>query len=586
MALVMACWLGLDAALKWAIVSGGEAALGARVEIGDLDTALFRGELHLRDMAAANPSQEMRNLVEADAATLIVDVAELTRGRLVVTSGQIRGIQFDTSRTTSGALPSVADMESESGPSMFDPLVAAAEERGAAWLDGVTGRLDADLQSKLQTPRVAQELQDRWPREYEALRTAVDDLQARGKQIEVGFREAKKNPLRNAAKFEQLAGDLSAMHQQATQLQARLAALPQQADADRRAVDAARKHDEQFLREQMQLDKLDGEQLSQYLLGEQVHGYLATSLSWIQRARALVPSKKPRTKSQSRGVNVAFVDRPRPDVLVRRLELLGKARLHGEELLLAGVMTDAASQPQWHDHPLRLQLVGSGAVPCELTVICDRRGQSACDTLDFSCPQLPVPGRTLGKADKLAVSMAPGAAMLTAHVELVDEQVTGQIAFVQPTAGVTASMRAVGDDRLDEALNKSLAALSRVEATVAVSGSVRRPDLELSSNLGPDLAAGFNGAFRAYLAEKADRVLAKAQAQVDQQIAKLDAQRKAAQQELLAQLGEHQQLLTQLKPLMGAQPPVGAKLPGGIVLPGAFEEAAAKMGTLPGKLTR
>lgn len=577
---------GLDSALRWAITSSGEAALGARVEIGDLDTALLSGELTLRDVAAANPSRPMRNLLSAQEAKLVIDVAELTRGRLLVTDGRVAGIRFDGERTTSGALPDVEPDEAEAGPSMFDPLVQAAEARGAAWLDNMSGRLEDDLKSSLQTPRVAKELEERWPKQYDELRAAVDALQAQGKQIETAFREARKNPLRNLDKLQQLAADLTKMHADAAALQKRLAELPQQAEADRQAVDAARRHDEQFLREHLKADTINGAQLSQYLLGEEAGGYLAATLRWIHRARALVPSKKPDVASQSRGVNVAFVDRPRPQLLVRQVELLGQARLHGQPLELAGLLTNLTNQPTLHEEPLQLQLSGSGALACTLDVTCDRRDETPRDSLQFACPQLPVPGRQLGKADKLAVSVAPSAAAVTAHLELVDDNVEGTIVFAQQATQLTASMAALGDARLDEALNKSLAAVDHFEANLVVAGTMQRPQLTLTSNLGPDLAAGFNGAFRDYLKEKADRTLAKAQDKVDQQLAKLEAKRQAAQQELLAKLGEHQELLAQVDALTGGQPPAGATLPGGIVLPGPLKGAATKIGGLSEKIKR
>ena len=598
-ALVTTCRLCLDGAVKWAITSGGEAALGAKVEIANLDTALLRGELTIRDFAAANPSAPMRNLIAASEANLMIDVGELCRGRLLVTGGAVRGIEFDGQRTESGALPATDDLPDAPGPSVFDPLVAAAEEKGAAWLDDVTGRLETDLESQLQTPRVAQELQDRWPQEYDAMRAAIDDIQTRGKQIETEFKEAKKNPLRNAAKFQTLAGDVTTLEQRVQALQARLAALPQQADADRQAIDAARKHDQEFVRQTLQIKDLDGDQLSRYLLGEETYGYVSTTLAWVQRARELVPSKKPHAKPpKGRGVEVKFVDTPRPTVLVERMELFGNARLRGQPLELAGLLTDAASQPQFHSEPMRLELTGAGALACSLQVTCDRRTDEATDTLQFDCPELPLPGRTLGKAEKLAVSVAPGAASLTAHLQLVGDEIVGTIEYAQPSTQLTASAAAVRDARLTDALNKSLASLQRVQATVAVTGNVQRPDVKLTSNLGPDLAAGFNQAFRAYLTEKADRLVAKAQAKVDEQVARLDAKRQAAQQELLGKLGGHQQLLAQLGSLTGGQLPAGVQLPGGVVLPANVAEgaagvqnkaaaaAAAKLGELQGKFKR
>ncbi|MBA3483748.1 MAG: hypothetical protein H0T51_18245, partial [Pirellulales bacterium] len=61
-------------------------------------------------------------------------------------------------------------------------------------------------------------------------------------------------------------------------------------------------------------------------------------------------------------------------------------------------------------------------------------------------------------------------------------------------------------------------------------------------------------AVRKYLTERKDRLVAKVQGKVDQQVAKLETRRQEAQQELLAKLGDDQKLITQLASLIGGTP--------------------------------
>jgi hypothetical protein len=62
-----------------------------------------------------------------------------------------------------------------------------------------------------------------------------------------------------------------------------------------------------------------------------------------------------------------------------------------------------------------------------------------------------------------------------------------------------------------------------------------------------------NAALRRYLVERRDRLVAKLQAKVDEQLAKLEARRQAAQQELLAKLGEDRQVVAQIASLLAGQ---------------------------------
>src|SRR5262245_24025600 len=79
---------GLDPFLQWAMITAGEAALGAKVEVADVRTSLRGGELEITSIAAANSRKPMRNLFEAERLRLHIDGAQLLRNRFVVHAGK------------------------------------------------------------------------------------------------------------------------------------------------------------------------------------------------------------------------------------------------------------------------------------------------------------------------------------------------------------------------------------------------------------------------------------------------------------------------------------------------------------------
>lgn len=540
----------LDGALRWAIVASGESALGAKVEIAELETELRQGRLTIRGVAAANPSKTFHNLAEAEEANFQIDMAELLHKRLVVTDGTITGLNFDTPRETDGALEEPEEtLEEESVPSVLDPALAAASEYGSVWADNLSKKLEADLESTLESPRVARELEARWPAEYKQLEARVKDLQARGKEIEKGFKEVKANPLRNLDRLQKLEADLRTTEQEVKALTAKIQGLPEQIKADQQLVDAARKQDEATIRKMLKLDDLDGDQLSSYLLEEESSGYLATAVNWIKKARDLTP-EKPEIE-RFRGVNVAFIDRRRPDWLIKKVNLSGEASIGGEQLLLVGLLTGASSHPQLVANPMRLSLTGTGGVACDMNLVVDRRGEKAVDTLTFECPQLAIPRRTLGKPEKLAVSLAGGPANLKGEVVLKCEQLSGQILWNQSDVQLGASVGKIKDPQLQLALQESLNSLKRIEATVELSGTLEKPAWKLQSDLGPQLAVGLKSAMSGYLEARTEKLMAGVREKVDKQMAKLTQQRDKAQQELMAKLGKNQELLAGLNALTG-----------------------------------
>lgn len=546
---------GLDPLLHYSIVASGEAALGAKVEVGSLTTSILDGRIVIDGFAATNPQKPMRNLTAADRLQLDVDMGALLKKRLVVKNGLIRGVQFDSERATSGALEPVAD-DVEVGPSMFDPLTDAASEGAVAWFHGLQGRLEDDLESKLATLRVINELEERWKQQYASLKTRADELRAKGKQIERDFAEIKKNPLRGVEQLGTLKTQLTATQDELKKTLAEIQALPAQAKTDRTAINAARKQDQEFLKQTLNVAKTDGRQLTDYLLGDLAHGYVAQGVGWVNYLRTWIPKSKIERPARAAGTNVLFVDRRESKCLIERVVLTGAARVDGQPLEVTALLTDAASEPQFHDHPLKMQFNATGALGGELLVTLDRREETARDTLVLNCPHLVLADRTLGKADKLAVNLGGGEASITADIALVGDELSGTI-HIRQASQLTMTTAAIRDDRIGGMLAESLRGVDRLEATVELGGTMRKPSWKIDSNLGPQLADGVNGAVRKYLTERRDRLVAKVQGKVDDQLAKLETVRQEAHQELMGKLGEDQQLMTQLASIMGGNGSLG-----------------------------
>jgi uncharacterized protein (TIGR03545 family) len=561
---VVAIRYGLDAAIGWSLATSGEAALGAKFDVGEVRTDLFGGKITVRDVAAANPRHPMKNLFASDQVELTVDVNALFHKRMVVTSGLVTGLQFDTNRRTSGALGGTdANSDEDSGNSLLSPLANAATLRGAAWLDGVNGRVEQDFSKNLQSPQLAKELEARWPHQYESLQAQAKALRQRAREIEQGFREVRANPLRNVNRLATLQQDLAAADSELRSLVTELNGLPGQIENDRRAIAAAKAHDEQFLRDRLQIDGIDGEQISHYLLGAEAEGYLATALEWVAYARNLVPTEEPIKDVDRRGVDIDFTKTPCPRWLVQQVDVQGVARLAGKPLALTGTLRDVSSQPWLHDRPARLQLVGAGPVAVKALVELDRRQEVPLDSIRLECDQLAMPGKTLGRPEKISVSLAPGEGSLHAEVRLDGDRLAGIITLQQSHVELQPAVGATGDLALASAIAESLKQIDGFEASMLLSGTMGEPQWKLKSDLGPQLAAGVNGALRQYAKQQSDRLLAKAQADIDARLARLTRMRQDAQQQLLAQLGEHQHLLAALAPMAGAASQGG----GGFSLP-------------------
>lgn len=540
---------GLDPTLRWALISGGESATGATVELSEVRSSLWDGELILKDLALANPQSPMRNLLEATDSQLQIDVNALLHGRVVVSNGTLSGLRFDTDRETSGAITKEPTTIEESNSSILDPLLASAGTMGEQWFDQLGDRLDTDIADQLQSPRLAKELQERWPKQYAGIEKKIKDIRTRGKELEKDIRELQSNPLRGLEKLPSMQKEVAQLQQEVKSVQKQINDLPKQAKSDKQAVLVARKQDEAFIRQQLQVGKIDGEGLTQTLLGKPVTEGLTTALGWISWARKQVPSSSVEVKElRGRGTTVLFTPR-QPDYLIEQLQLEGSAQVRGNPLQLTGTLTGVSSAPQLLNEPTILKLRSNDAPGMTVKVELDRRGDVAHDLIQLDCPKLTMPSQTLGNAEKIAIKIGDGVAQLDVDLALHGEKLSGDISFAQESLDLTSRSAKSPNGELSQALNQALAGVQKHEAHVSLAGTLKNPQLKIDSDIGSQVATGLNTVVADLVKKRAGELLAKNRQQVDDQLQKLTKVRKQAQEDLLAQLGEGQELLGQLASL-------------------------------------
>jgi uncharacterized protein (TIGR03545 family) len=551
---------GLDPLLHYLIVTTGESAVGAKVDLASVETSLFEGRVELRGLQVTNPESPMRNLLEVEQTQLVLDAQALLHKRLVVKNGEISGLEFGTERTESGELEIVIDENAE--PSALDPLMSKATEMAADWFDAAADRLDTDFAAQLQTPKVAEELEARWKQQAEALRAKGDDLRARGKQLESEFKAAKSNPLRGMERLPALQTELKTVQQELVALQKEIKNLPNQVKADKATLTAAKQADEAFIKQQLKIGHLDGDNLTQVLLGKPVTENLQNSLDWIGWARKRLPtnSAKQISKQRSRGTEVHFSN-DHPHVHIERLGLSLTAEVAGTPTLFTGALTNVSDRPRMIAEPAKLELIANGDLPMTLEVISDRRGDVPREELFLVCAAIPLGGQTMGNAERLAVELAPGTANLRVELVLTGDELGGTIEFTQPKFQVTPITGSRSNPMLTKALGEALTNIDRLQAKVHLAGTIKRPQVKIESPLGRQLADGVGTAVANLARAKSEQLLAGVSTRMNDQFAKLESTKENLQQELLAKMGENQQLMESLAGIAspgGLSPQLGA----------------------------
>jgi uncharacterized protein (TIGR03545 family) len=550
-AVVVVAQLGLPPLVRWMVVESGEHTVGARVEIGDTQVSLLNGDVELREIRVANPRAPMRNLIEADRCELVLHSSALLHKQAVVDHGTLTGLRFGTPRDTSGALPDAAP---EDGSQVAAWIDDQAMQVARDWLDNLHSRFQENIVDQLQSVKLTEDLLRRWPEQYSALKDRVEQLRRQTADLQTQARTAQENPLRHVDALENLPGEVAKVRENLTKLSKEIEELPDVAETDRRAIVAARQHDEQFIRDQLHFDTIDSSVLTAYLLHEQLSGPVADLMGWVQWVRRIVPAtSEPSEPKRKRGQDVYFAgcDR-RPDLLIRALELRGSGRLGGQPFDLAGTLTDVSNRPALSREPMHLKLTTSGSLQIQIQATIDRTGAVAKDQFLVDCGGIVLPQFRLGHSDKLRLSIAPSTATLNISVMLEGNKLSGDIQLVQKHVQITPT---VGEElaklEATDALEDALGNIHSVATRVSLSGTLAEPHFELWSNLGPAVAEAMNHSIEKAATTYVRQALVTSQRQVDEKLAQLDRQIAEQQAALKPQLTASTDALRQLVPSRG-----------------------------------
>lgn len=525
LALLVLSEIGAARLMRYAVRRGGEATTGARVDVGDAEASILGTHVTFTNVAVADPRDPMKNLLEADEIGLDFDANAALRKRLVVKRGVARGLRFGAPREESGALRNRDDSHPAAGPRLGQlPGAEAAQQ----WLDGVQQRLAADLQSELKSVRLARELRQKWPAEYERMAKEVSQLRQESEALRAEIAEARENPLRNLRALTAAAERLAELQERFASLSKRLAEMPAEIEADRQAALAAREHDERMLRKKLSVDGIDPEALGAYLVGESIAAPVSELVGWARWARSLSATGAGLANDRARGQDVLFAGcRRTPSVLIESLRLEGTLPVAGVPLDFTGRLTGVTTEPAVHGEPARLTIATSGAAPMHVEATFDRTGTTPRDEIVAHCPALPLRAFQLGDSERLAVHVTPGAAELLMRLNLSGERLAGDIRLKQPDVRATPRVGLdLGDlvaaENLERALAERLAELGDVETRVTLSGGLDEPAWAFESSAGPALAQAVRGAVRGVAADRAERALASGRATVERQFAVLD----------------------------------------------------------------
>ncbi|MFG1498069.1 TIGR03545 family protein [Saccharospirillum sp. HFRX-1] len=542
----------IDNWIKAGIEAGGTRINGAEVNVGDVDLTFSPIGFKLENLRITDVDEPTKNLFELDEARLQLRLAPLFFGRINIEAMIVDGMRSGTERrrpgrvlrqaeatntdssnstnntdTTAAAAPATADAggaspassrtnaggetasvaNASSGSSLPDPTqvalsnleqtrtaVSRAQTQMQTASDNVSSALDAlpDDASLDDYDRRLDALGERRLDSIEAVRRTRDDLNALAEQ-------AARDQL-SVANARQAARD-----------------AVQTAEDALADVSAAPARDWSALKEKYPLNAATATRFGRMLLGDEIFDQVEQIQDWYEQASPwlarLAPEPNEDGPQRLDGRYVRFPHpNPAPDFMLR--EALIGFEADGQPWRIQ--LLDVTGQQSMTGRPVRIEIVKGDLDDPRLRIagVLDRRGDSVHDRFELFGRDLGLGDRRVAVADA-QLDWVPGRTDLSGTVDVIDGELDGNLALRFSDSNFAAG----GNSRTTALLNQALGSVSSFDMGIAIDGTVRRPQLSLTSDLDNQL----NQALSRVVREEYDRWLAQSRASIDAEAAQLRA---------------------------------------------------------------
>lgn len=498
---------GLDPVLRLSLAQLGASLTGAKVDLSAVRSSLADTRLFLGDVQIADPRHPEKNLVQFDGAWISLEPRALANGRVVIPHAIVEGIQLDTDRATSGALEKGEPPEEGSIFSgVRDHIASEASQQAELWFADLQGRLEGDLRREFRSIEVSEELIARWRGQASLVDQNVTDWKARVERYRALVRTVKENPLRGAQALSEGLLELDATQKDIAAAQQQIQQWHQQLQIDTEAIQLAKEHDLQRLRELTRAENLDPRALTEYLLGDVVASRLNWAGGWMERAQQLAHHlmREPEiNEQQGRGTLIAFnLDRG-PGFLIENLAFSGGGnstggltfRGHASNIVMGGRK----------DGPTIVEFSTNGKFGAQVRAEILAWDDHPKYRIQASLPQFEQPAYELGNNGALAVQVASGTASVWLDMHVDGNQVQGDLRWRQDDLRLAPELSASKWEAVQAGVQTAFGQVQRIHARVDVRGQLESPDWTLKSTLGDDLSNGLqtavNQALAGYAAE-------------------------------------------------------------------------------------
>ena len=447
-------------------------------------------------------------------------------------------------RKTPGEVYPPPPPEPNQGPSLTDKVTSELKAEAEAQLKnnifGDIGKIlsgaDAteqlnQLRDQLLSEKKVQELQvalntkkDEWTKRINDL-PKPDEVKAIIERVK-GTKINTSNPMEAKKQLESLKKDIDKVQEIVAVYQKSQKDIQQDVSGfsnSMKEIDEAVRNDMESLQNRFQLPSIDKDSISKALLNKVMGDKLVKVTTFLDKAKAYMPKKKnkesedpdyvPHPRSTGRTykfpITVGY-----PLFWLKKAEISSKSTPDGFSGDFAGKILNLTSDSGLINKPTELHLAGDAPKQevrnLSFKAVIDYRRENGSTDLDLSVGSHPFPEQSFVSSQDVTFGVGSGPAMLKARAEFEGGEIKAKIQETIANPVFKTDAKAP----LKEALSSVTGRIKSLDMEVTLSGGFTNPKIGLDSNLGTELATGF----QKHLKEKIEQARAKLKTFVDDRI--------------------------------------------------------------------
>jgi len=541
---------------------------GAEVNIGRLDTSVWKASVVVGEIEMTNPELPARNRLQIGAINFRMVWDALLRAKVVIDEASIVDVQIDTPRKSAGRVLPVE--KPQEGEGFGDKVLAQLKEEFSGNVLGDLAAVAAgadpgeqlasmglDLKSAAHIDGLQKSLDEKnqqWQSRMAAMPKSEDftALQRRLADVKLDHFQDVMQILASLKELEAIRNDFDSKSKSVRDTGT---ALTGDLGAFRGSISGLDKivaEDVRSLQARMHLPALDARTLSRALFGMDLLGKMQQARGYMDQARSYMPAKSEKKQAvpvqrRKKGRDYVF-GQPNsyPRFWLRRA--LISSRLSGGTSDLSGQILDVSTDPALIGRPLVATIMGNfppqgiSAIKAELVI--DHTTAVPVERLVMEVGRYGVAGRTLVSSPSVALGFAKAEGSVKFAAELREDNVDVRMSnqFTQVALETKAQ-----SDVVREMITASVAGLDSVNLDAHVTGTWSNLDWQLSTNLADALERGMRRYLQGKMDEARARIEALVNGKIDEQRKRLYARQGEIESELKAGLAGRQAQIDKLR---------------------------------------